>query len=80
MKTTVATLLVRPDGTCQGLYTEAIELSSLGRLRIERASSIEFDNPGQLWRVFDRKGRGVFASPSRTECLRWEQEYQLAEG
>ena len=64
-----------PDGSVQGVYTEAIDLGLLGRLKIERASSIEFDNTRQVWRVFDRKGRGVFSSASRSACLRWEEEH-----
>ena len=66
------TLIIAPDGTVQGLYTEAIDLAALGRLRVERASTIEFDHPAQVWRVFDRRGRGRFASPSRQACLDWE--------
>ncbi len=68
-------LRFRSDGTVAGLYTEMIDLADLGRLTIQRASSIEFDNPGQLWRVFDREGRCIHASASRTECLAWEAEF-----
>jgi len=69
------TLHVQDDGTVFGLYTEAIDLAALGPLRIERASTIEFDNPSQLWRVFDRRGRCVFSDASRDACLGWEQDY-----
>jgi hypothetical protein len=69
------TLQIHEDGTVRGLYTEVIDLASLGRLRIQRASTIEFDNPSQLWRVFDRRGRCVFSDPSRDACLGWEQDY-----
>ena len=68
------TLRVLTDGTVQGLYTEAIDLTAVGPLQIERASTIEFDNPAQLWRVFDRRGRCIHSAPSRTECLAWEHE------
>jgi hypothetical protein len=71
---TTLTLLALPDGSCQCFYTEAIDLAAIGRLRIKRASTIEFDNPAQLWRLFDRQGRCLFASTSRSECLRWEQQ------
>ena len=74
------TLAVLADGTVQGLYTEAIDLASVGLLRIERASTIEFDNPDQLWRVFDRRGRCIHSAVSRTECLEWEQEFFVREG
>jgi hypothetical protein len=72
------TLIITPDGTVQGLYTEAIDLAAIGRLRVEHASTLEFDNPAQVWRVFDRRGRGRFASPSRQACLEWEAKH-LAE-
>ena len=65
----IATALAIPDGTVQGLYTEAIDLTLVGHLRIARASTIEFDNPAQLWRVFDRRGRCIHSAVSRTECL-----------
>ena len=71
----ITTLCVLPDGTVQGLYTEAIDLTTLGSLRIRRATSLEFDNPAQVWRVFDRRGRCLYSSPSRAHCLSWEQEY-----
>ena len=71
------TLQVLTDGTVQGLYTEAIDLTAVGRLGIERASTIEFDNPAQLWRVFGRHGRCLFSDASREECLRWEAEHLL---
>jgi len=72
------TFILTPDGIVRGLYTEAIDLAALGRLQIERASTLEFDNPAQVWRVFDRKGRGRFCSPSRQACLDWEAQH-LAE-
>ena len=68
-----ASLEFLPDGTCQGLYTEVIELSCLGKLAIQRLTSVEFDNQTQLWRVLDLQGRCVHTSASRGECLRWEQ-------
>ena len=27
------------------------------------------------WRVFDRKGRCLYCSPSRETCLAWERQY-----
>lgn len=68
-------LQILEDGTVRGLYAEAIDLTSLGTLQVERASTIEFENRVQLWRVFNRQGQCLYSSPSRAECLRWEQEY-----
>jgi hypothetical protein len=67
-------LFVREDGTVHGLYTEVIDLASLGSLQIKRASSIEFDNPLQVWRVFNR-GRCLYCAPSRQACLEWERKH-----
>jgi len=60
-----------------GLYTEAIDLTSLGRLKVERATTITFDNRLQVWRVKDRTGFPLFTSPSREACLDWEKGIPL---
>jgi len=70
-----AVLFVLPDGTIQGLYTETIDLTTLGSLHIERATSVEFDNTAQRWRVLNRAGECLYDSPSREECLRFEQAF-----
>ena len=68
-------LTFRPDGTAQGLYTEAIPLETLGHLSVRRASSIEFDDAAQQWVVRDSSGAKHYQSPSRQQCLDWEREY-----
>ena len=70
-----AVLKFDPAGNGHGLFTEAIELSSLGALEILRASSIEFNNTAQLWEVRNAAGDLLFSHPSRQACLRWEQQY-----
>ena len=67
-------LTFRPDGTAQGLYTEAIALHELGRLSIRRATTIEFDDAIQQWVVRDISGAKHYQSPSRQSCLDWERE------
>jgi hypothetical protein len=64
-----------PDGLGHGLYTEAIALSDIGALSVERATFIEFDNDTQFWRVKDRTGFALFNSPSRQQCLDWERQH-----
>ena len=64
-----------PDGTGHALYTEAIDLAALGPLAIRRATTIEFDNNSQYWRVRDPDGFPLFNSPSRQTCLDWERRY-----
>ena len=71
----MSTLVIAGDGTACGLYAEDIDLSRLGALHIERATTIEFDNDAQYWRVRDQEGFPMFNSPSRKECLDWERQY-----
>ncbi len=68
-------LVFKPDGTCVGLYTELIDLTAIGRLRIKRVTNIEFDNNRQVWRVKNLQGMTLYESPSRQKCLKWEQTY-----
>ena len=68
-------LTFNPDGTAQGLYTEAIPLHTLGRLSVQRASTIEFDDASQQWVVRDLVGGHLFHHPSRQQCLDWERGY-----
>jgi hypothetical protein len=62
------------DGTAQCLWTEALPLHEIGRLKIHRATNIEFNNATQQWEVKDRKGRVRFIAKSRSACLEWEQQ------
>jgi hypothetical protein len=71
----MTTLHVLPDGTIRGLFTEALDLTTLGPLEVHRAMAIEFDNPAQVWRVFDPYGQSVYDSPWRENCLTWERQY-----
>ena len=65
-----------PDGVGRGLYTEALDLGSIGTLSVRRATRIEFDEKAQYWRVYPARGRrALFNSPSRGECLEWERQY-----
>jgi len=51
-----------------------VPLHELGRLEINRASNIEFNNITQHWEVKDRKGKLRFFARSRSACLEWEQQ------
>ena len=74
MSSNLAWLEFVPDGTARGLYTEVIDLAEIGHLTVQRHTIIEYDNPAQLWRVFDLQGRCVHSSPSRGDCLQWERD------
>lgn len=72
---TPATLVFTPHGTAHGLYTEAIDLTRIGRLRVKRASRVEFHDKHQCWQVRTLRGRLLFSAPTRQRCLAWEAEY-----
>lgn len=62
-------------GSVQGLYTEAIDLRSLGPLVLRRASIIEFNHATQQWEVYSSRDRRLlFTDGSRAACLDWEQQ------
>ena len=64
-----------PAGNARCLYTEAVDLNSIGPLEIRRASNIEFNNQSQQWEVKDLDGKILFSNPSRVRCLDWEHQY-----
>lgn len=72
---TDSAIIFTPDGQGRCLHTEAIDLAAIGQLHIERATTIEFDNKKQYWRVRDPVGCALFNSPSRQACLDWERLY-----
>lgn len=69
------TITFAPDGTIHCLWTEAVPLQELGRLAMQRASTVEFNHSTQVWEV--RLGSApdavAFAHPSRETCLNWER-------
>ena len=72
MKTTVITFNTQGTGSC--LYTELIDLQSIGSLEVTRATQIEFNNQTQRWEVKDPRGTVLYFSRSRIACLAWEHQ------
>ena len=68
-------LTVDETGRAYCLYSEVIDLSQLGSLEIERASTIEFNGQRQKWEVRNRKRVTLFTDWSRQNCLGWEQSH-----
>ena len=72
---TCAVLCFTPDGDGHGLYTEVIDLQTLGSLAVRRATVIEFNIGTQLWEVRhpDDPRAVLFTHRSRQACLDWER-------
>ena len=68
------TITFAPDGTASCLWTEAVPLHELGRLDVQRASTIEFNAVTQQWevRLVSDPNTIAFSNASREACLEWE--------
>jgi hypothetical protein len=40
---------IEPDGTVLAVYTDTIDLRTIGRIHAVRASVVEWDESGQVW-------------------------------
>ena len=67
-----AVLTFKPNGVVVGIYTEVIPLGTIGTLKINRLTDIEFNDATQEWEARDRIGTVLFSNPSRQSCLDWE--------
>ena len=69
-------LLITAQGIVRALYTEAIPLQELGRLKIERASHVEPDASGR-WQADLQPSQGPVLGPftSRSQALLAEQNW-----
>ena len=68
-------LTFEPGGVVRSLYSELIDLTELGPLRVERASSLEFNQKKQKWEVREPDGKLLFSHTSRAICLAWEHHH-----
>ena len=79
-------LYVRPDGSLQAIYDEAVDLQNVGGVNIRRASHVEpaASNPGQWTADLGPVGGPVLGPfATRREALAAEIAYletQLAQG
>ena len=63
------------EGLGECLYTEAVDLRSLGKIQCRRASYIEFNPRTQEWEVTDAESNKIlYSHPSRQTCIEWEKE------
>ena len=76
-------IFAETNGSVRCVYTEAIDLSALGTLHIDRASHVEFDNVLQCWLVTWTEASEMRRSDcakfgSRAEALLWEEAQLIA--
>ncbi len=65
-----------PKGKVACLYTEAIDLRSLGAIHVKRLTDVRFHDETQQWEVaLVATGEIVHRDPSREACLAWEREH-----
>lgn len=69
------TICFTPNGQAECLFSEEIELSSLGHLDVSRNSLVEFGGSTQKWEVRTPQGELLFTHASRAVCLSWEKEH-----
>lgn len=69
------TLVFLPDGTAHCLWTEAVPLQEIGRLKLQRASTVDFNPTTQQWevRLPSEPDAVIFSHSSRDTCLEWER-------
>lgn len=72
---TETTLFVNTDGSVAGLYSEAIDLRELGRLDVQRAALVEFDNARQQWVVTSPDGYELGAFKTKSSALLFEEDF-----
>jgi hypothetical protein len=72
MNSIVLTFDFSGKGSC--LYSELIDLHSIGSLEVTRATTIEFNNRTQFWEVKDTRGIVLYFNRSRVACLAWEHQ------
>jgi hypothetical protein len=70
-----AQIVFTADGKAMGLYTEIIDLTRIGRLKVTRKLRVEYDNERQVWRVKDGRRFPLFTAAKRQECIDWEEKY-----
>jgi len=70
----VNTLNFKTTGIVTGLYSEVIDLTCLGKMKIKRATTVEFNNRHQVWQV-KVHDKILHQASSRQACLDWEHHH-----
>ena len=69
-------LVVQPNGSIRCIYSETVELASLGRLSISRGSHVEPDEQGRwLADLSPVRGPQLGPFPNRSQALAAERDW-----
>jgi len=61
------------EGNLHGLYTDQIDLFSLGRItNVRKASNVEFNQTEQVWEVLSLGGEVLHKDTNRDKAIEWE--------
>ena len=64
---------VDENGNIHCLYTDEIDLFSLGKItNVRKASNVEFDEPSQSWQVLSLEGEVLYTNSNREAAIKWE--------
>lgn len=70
---TIAILEVNEDGDIHCLYTDEIDLFSVGRVvQVRKASNVEFNEAEQVWEVLSLEGEALYRNTNRKKAIEWE--------
>lgn len=70
---TIAVLEIDHEGNIHGLYTDEIDLFSIGRVtNVRKASNVEFNEAEQVWEVLSLEGEVLHKNPNRELAIEWE--------
>ena len=63
------------EGNMHGLYTDEIDLFSIGRVTdVRKASNVEFNETEQVWEVLSLEGEVLHKNSNRQAAIDWEIE------
>lgn len=61
------------EGNMHGLWTDEIDLFSVGRVvQVRKASNVEFNETEQCWNVSSLKGEILHKNKNRQAAIDWE--------
>lgn len=75
-------LEITAQGGVRMLQDDAVDLRELGKVKVKRASHVEFSNKTQLWYVQSAKTKKMLKADFKTRAaaLAWEKTYYSPSG